>query len=273
MAHKKSDQILSLLKNSSRKAARSFEGIAKRLQNRVGRKTAYAFLGVCLVGIGGFFFQKETEYRSSTFSSEIRQLAESNPTLFITEEPDLRNGPKVGSGFDIRQRISEASLVTLAKAEDSQTHETVFIPNSGVRFSLSIPQSTAGTLKIGKNAGMEIAITQTGAKLAVTNATQKGNRVFAENIYPSTDLLRQIVPTGMKEDLILKDANAPKSFSYEITVPKGILAELTGRGEILYRDAAGTAIMRHPKPYLVDANGKVGTDARWDLKKSKTVSG
>ena len=61
-----------------------------------------------------------------------------------------------------------------------------------------------------------VSIKAIGSRIGTSTARENGNRVFTQNAHSSTDLFRQVLSTGIKEDLIIKDKEAPKDFAFEV---------------------------------------------------------
>jgi hypothetical protein len=80
-----------------------------------------------------------------------------------------------------------------------------------------------------------------------------GQDIVIENSWDKTDLKFTVTPTGIKEDIILKETGHPTSFSFPVKTNGCTLTN-----ELQYVDKDGNIIGRIEIPYMVDADGKIG---------------
>lgn len=117
-------------------------------------------------------------------------------------------------------------------------------------------------LKIQKTADKPLLIKlengQISFKLEGANSSQaqiKSNKVLFKNTFKNSDLEIISKPTGLKENIVFAKAGHPMSFRE--TLSTSFKAILTSKGSINYMD--GSKVVAHsPKPYVVDAAGKIG---------------
>ncbi|MFH0834625.1 MAG: LamG-like jellyroll fold domain-containing protein, partial [Patescibacteria group bacterium] len=92
------------------------------------------------------------------------------------------------------------------------------------------------------------------------DGTHEDNKILYPDLWDSTDLLMTAGETGMKEDLILKNALAPTSFNY-IVETVGLKLKTTDDGGYVFTDELGNEKFYTPAPNLTDAKGQFVKDA------------
>lgn len=91
------------------------------------------------------------------------------------------------------------------------------------------------------------------------------NRAALKNLYgtvrypdilTATDLQYTVTPTGIKEDIILKNSRAPESFSFDYALKKvGYRVNADGAIEFFREDDPQTLVFTMDAPYMYDAGG------------------
>lgn len=81
-----------------------------------------------------------------------------------------------------------------------------------------------------------------------------------ENLVANTDIFNQLLPQGIREEIILKELSSPQplqalSFVFEID-PLGLSYEDVGNGVWYFYDETGEAWFRLPRTYAIDSNKK-----------------
>jgi len=90
---------------------------------------------------------------------------------------------------------------------------------------------------------------------AETEAVNEGNKLLYRNMWKETDLLLTTTEEGVKEDIILKNKQAPKYFDY-IVETIGLELEMKEDGGFVFIDSTGQEKFYTPAPDITDAQGK-----------------
>lgn len=127
-----------------------------------------------------------------------------------------------------------------SKAGEARTR---FAPGGKFRFGLKHP--------------LFVTYTPHGAN-SVT-PTINGNRAHFANLWPSVDVELTKFPEGTKEDIILKDASAPSSFTWDLSEIAGVTPTPSADGGLDYVETlTGAIVGRIPAPTVHDAAGVPG---------------
>ncbi len=98
-----------------------------------------------------------------------------------------------------------------------------------------------------------------------SNAIQDGNKVLYQDIWEESDLLVTTLNQGIKEDIILKNSNAPLEFDYVIETV-GLELVVKGDGGLSFVDRKGQEKFYTPPPNITDVNGfKSSNSIRYEL--------
>jgi RHS repeat-associated protein len=92
-----------------------------------------------------------------------------------------------------------------------------------------------------------------------------GNAKTYRAVLPATDLRLSALPERVKEDLVLRDASAPRSFSYTLETSSGLSARLNAGGGVDFVDSTGRKRFRFSAPYMDDRAG-AHRDLRYGLR-------
>jgi hypothetical protein len=134
-----------------------------------------------------------------------------------------------------------------------------------------LPGDAAGAFEIGLSRfeRFRLRITLEEAE-GVPAYAEEGCLVYAD-AYPSTDLVWTADEGCAEELLLLRDAAAPRAFTWHVELPSGI-AEVRPApdGGLLFADRHGEPVLHAPAPFAIDAQG-VRRDAhlRWDAAASR----
>jgi hypothetical protein len=119
-------------------------------------------------------------------------------------------------------------------------------------------------LTLAPGSGLELRLTRQGAR-EVAGELERGRLVFAD-AYPSTDIVLAANASQVEELLILKDAAAPREFSWEVTLGPE-LSELVKQpdGSLVARSREGSVALRVRPARLIDGHGQLRPlDLLWD---------
>ncbi|MFF5293698.1 RHS repeat-associated core domain-containing protein [Paractinoplanes globisporus] len=109
--------------------------------------------------------------------------------------------------------------------------------------------------------GGELAYGAAGAR--PVTATVKGDTARYAGVWSDVDVELTAQPGGVKETLVLGSARAAGSYTFPLRLT-GLTAVADG-DQVLLRDAAGATVATIPAGHLVDADGAVSTDVRYQL--------
>jgi hypothetical protein len=131
---------------------------------------------------------------------------------------------------------------------------------SSASFALSLPGDLSNSFTIGETAPLhkQLRMALWGAN-ASTTAERKGDTVTYTDAFPSTDLTYDIATTGLKENIILKDADHPDSYVYLMNLKDFDWTEVNLHQIDLYRkgkkDDPLFKLYTVNAPYMEDATG------------------
>ena len=135
--------------------------------------------------------------------------------------------------------------------------------NKANRFSATLPPTVNGGFFGVSQDGAALSFKPSFAKAAKGNS--KENHIDFVNAATDTDLTYAVEATGLKETLILKSANAPTSFSFELnlqnltyqTQPDGTVA--------FYKTGDKSPLFTLAKPFMVDAKLQSSTAISYQI--------
>lgn len=109
------------------------------------------------------------------------------------------------------------------------------------------------------------------AKSGVGRGSVDGSTITYADAWPDVDLKYQVLPSGLKEDIILKEQPEVSEFRFTVN-PGGLKPVTAGRG-IDFVDSNGVAHVTIPGPFMSDANGEFSeaVEAAWEELPDGTV--
>ena len=113
-----------------------------------------------------------------------------------------------------------------------------------------------GRLRFGFKQGLYV--TYAGRGMAAVDPVVSGDTATYADAWPSADLRVKVYPEGVKEDIILKDATAPKSFTFDLAELGAVNATQVGNTVEYIETLTGKVVGRIPEPFAVDAKGVRG---------------
>ncbi|MCF7836584.1 hypothetical protein K9M43_02565, partial [Candidatus Gracilibacteria bacterium] len=164
---------------------------------------------------------------------------------------------------ELTQKTSDAKNLIQKNSETLTTDST--------DFTSEIPKDSENSLMLGNSdpaknsdqAREELRYFNHGAR--IVNGTFSANKIIYADIWPHTDLLVTMLENGVKEDIILKNNQAPLSFEYLVETV-GLRLELTTDGGYEFLDRNGQKKFYTPAPDLTDTTGqKITTGVYYDL--------
>jgi MYXO-CTERM domain-containing protein len=107
---------------------------------------------------------------------------------------------------------------------------------------------------VGRDPTRTIVLTAAGASHAAASLDR--GRVVFRDAYPSTDVVVGSTRERVEELLVLKDATAPSTFAWSLSLPSRIPSgRIAENGALVLTDAHGKAALLVPRPFAVDAAG------------------
>jgi hypothetical protein len=129
-----------------------------------------------------------------------------------------------------------------------------------------LPAAAAGRRALGggNTAGPLLHLTPVGA--AATTGTLHDGRMVYPDAFAATDVIVTASAVRFEELLLLRTAAAPTEFRWRVELGGGMAdLEPQADGGFVLRDQAGTARLRLPRPFAVDARGeRREADFAWD---------
>jgi RHS repeat-associated protein/uncharacterized repeat protein (TIGR01451 family) len=112
---------------------------------------------------------------------------------------------------------------------DSPRHPVA--ANGAVR-PIQFGNSASDIVEVGLDGG---PLTVSSPDLTISAPAKVDNGVAYSNVAPATDLRYRVGRAGLKEELVLRSADAPQSFRFHLADPKGQLGGLSKSGDGSYR--------------------------------------
>lgn len=135
-----------------------------------------------------------------------------------------------------------------ARSDRANASDVTFAPKANAARLASLSPTEGGTVAFGL----------AGAQAA--EGVVDGSSVTYANVLAHTDIRFTALPTGVKEDLILRSSEAPRTFDFSLST-----AGLTVRGEddgsVSFRSSTGETVARIPRGWMVDSGGSTGVGA------------
>ncbi len=149
----------------------------------------------------------------------------------------------------------ESNLVT----ESTETYK-----NKKNRFNISMHKNANGFVSYSED-GTTLSFRPSFAN--PVKGTVTDNVMEYVDVTTDTDMIYAITPNGLKETLILKSKDAPTVFTYEIKL-KNLYYEMQEDGSVVFfKEDSNQPIFSFEKPFLVDANLQMSTNASYQFRK------
>ena len=100
-----------------------------------------------------------------------------------------------------------------------------------------------------------------------SSGTVDGNTITYPDAWPSVDLRYSVLPTGIKEELVLRAAPLTQEFRFIIR-PGGLRPAETGDGGIDFTDGGGRPVIQALAPFMYDSKGWHS----WSIKSTITAN-
>lgn len=145
-------------------------------------------------------------------------------------------------------------------AAPGYTHE-----NTANSYDLQLPADLSLRPVRFELGGEWIAYSLNGAR---GSGVAAGNSKTYRHALAATDVRLRALPDSVKEELILRNASAPSSFSYTVEASQGVNARANRAGGIDFMDEAGTHLFSFSPPYARDSSGLASgrVDLRYRLR-------
>lgn len=133
--------------------------------------------------------------------------------------------------------------------------------------AVTVPETAAEPVSVAQE-GRTVAFTLLGADEGSLARADGAEAVF-EAALPGVTAVYEAQAGGVKETLLLADAQAPRRFEFALTAP-GLTPALQQNGDVVLADAGGTERFRLLAPWMQDAAGELSRAAAYEL---ETVGG
>ena len=133
-------------------------------------------------------------------------------------------------------------------AENLRVSEAVLLTKDECQISFSMPTASISG-GVAKSDSLSTADADYYKDLAKDNRA-----VLYEDVLPDIDIAYTVKTNVLKEDIILKSASAPTTFTFDLRVKGLSLAEKDG--DVFLCDGKGNTVFEFAPMYMVDANGK-----------------
>lgn len=199
------------------------------------------------------------------------------------EEDEPENDGSIDTAFSGEETQIDASdlFARLADGEERLLQEVAVYKTAGSDLDVQITQEARELQMVsaakedtrvswgfeGSNASSAAVETVSAAAVRTTDGDSTGDEAFLEvpvvsqslqypNIYDSVDLQCSVSTTGVKDNLILKDASAQSSFRiiYEL---EGLIPEQAGEKSVYLKDENGEIQYVLSAPCMTDSEGNV----------------
>jgi hypothetical protein len=155
---------------------------------------------------------------------------------------------------ELTQKTADAQLLVKKDADtlttDSAEFESAIPKDSKDALVLAIDPSTGSGLASSKE---ELSYFNHGTR--AVNGRYSSNKIIYEDIWAHTDLMVTTLENGVKEDIILKNNQAPLQFEYLVETV-GLRLELEPDGGYTFINNRGEKKFYTPAPDLTDAAGE-----------------
>ncbi len=192
----------------------------------------------------------------------ITKLVEIQKNLNVAQNTNM-DDELVDQASRIFAKLTQAEVVEYV--EDAEGERTLANPEltginqlttKSTQYSLSASADKPGYFQIENNtANGAVSVGYVPFLANDSQAIIAENKVLHKDTWSNTDLLLTTTPQGVKEDLILKNENAPLEFAYGVAL-EGLVPRLASDGGIEYIDADDEVQMYIPAPVIFDANGQ-----------------
>jgi RHS repeat-associated protein len=134
-------------------------------------------------------------------------------TASVFAEPvHFRNGS--GRWQEISSRLVAADSGGFAFRNEANDFRVLFKPELEGEYARFVADGDAFSLRA------------VGAARATARAARDDGRLTYDGAYPGVDLEYELAPSGVKETLVLRDANAPSRYRFELEGPEGLPVEV-----------------------------------------------
>jgi hypothetical protein len=200
---------------------------------------AVAIAAVCLCNCAG----PESSGASIATASDVASLAET----LVQADPVLQ--PRL-----------KPQNVSLWLQDSDGAASTLPLPPGFQGLSSHLPARADGIWEVGYTSSKTplVKLTAQGATGAAL-ALDRGRAVYRD-AHPSTDAIYVTGSGYVEELLLLRDANAPAQFTWNVELGSGVVGMRRAKdGGLDFVDKNGTVLLRMPRPFAIDAIGQKRT--------------
>ena len=213
--------------------------------------------------------------------SEIEELREKNSKTYLLSDGTYQY---VGYAEDIHYKDTEGNLkeinnaITDKPAKEGYTYsnianawytyfadslyekDAVVLEKDNYKITFSMVDAKSDS-KVAKSSTLDISESTFDELLAEDNRA-----VVYKDALKNVDVAYTVRTSGLKEDIILRDASAPNVFEFNITVEGLSISEEEG---IIFANSEGQNVFQLAPMYMEDANGKYSDEVEYTIEKSE----
>ncbi|MEG0664467.1 MAG: hypothetical protein RR483_05155, partial [Clostridia bacterium] len=173
---------------------------------------------------------------------------------------------------NIWQNIDNTLIIDDENKADNEKEYTISANDSNIKINKQASENKVATIeKSGYEISWRYIASQNSTSEIVDNRAPKtGDEAFTEleninkeiwyrNVYENVDLQYIIKSTGIKENIILKNQAAKKSYDIEYSI-EGLIAKQIDNNLIYIKQSNENIIYTLSAPYMTDASGAVCED-------------
>ncbi|GEM_PF-2976466 len=179
--------------------------------------------------------------------------------------------------FSLEPRFYKAGtellpIDTNLSADGSRTAKTVSAGGKGLAATANWFSTKLGNLSQGVTVGVgadALTMTPVGA-VSLPDPTSLSNVAVYPEVWPGVDLRYRVTPTGLKEEMVLKNPSVASSYSFSLTGATTTGPVVAGKGDVAAQfdgslglsGSLGERVMFAPPVVTGDGDGRIFTDAK-----------
>ena len=244
-----------------------------------------AILLICVLGVQSVALANPAEHTSTPVYGEEIEIEELRTTNSKTYQLSDGSFKYVGYAEEVHYKDSNGKFSEIDSSITSSAEKNGYVYTNTANswkayFSNQLSTSKAVLLETGDYSlsfSMPSANQHGAAKKSVDMAVpadsyyrdkKSDNRAVAyQEVLTGVDVVYTVKTSGVKEDIVLKNATAPHSFEFALTADK--LTAVEKDGTIYFQDRAGNGIFHIGSLYMIDAKGKYSESVTCSIQQVK----